>query len=47
MKKIKFMSLAFLCLILTPFSIAAVQFDGSTPLLCAVIQVVECGSGGD
>ena len=47
MKKIKFMSLAFLCLILTPLSIAAAQFDGSTPLLCAVIQVVECGTGGD
>jgi hypothetical protein len=47
MKKIKFMSLAFLYLILTPLSIAAAQFDGSTPLLCAVIQVVECGAGGD
>lgn len=47
MNKIKFMGLAFLCLILTPLSIAAGQFDGSVPLLCAVIQVVECGAGGE
>ena len=47
MKKIKLMGLALLCLIVTPLSIAAAQFDGSTPLLCAVIQVVECGAGGD
>ena len=43
MNKIKFMGLAFLCLILTPLPITAGQFDGSVPLLCAVIQVVECG----
>jgi len=47
MNKIKFMGLAFLCLILTPLPIAAGQFDGSVPLLCAVIQVVECGAGGE
>lgn len=47
MNKIKFMGLAFLCLILTPLPIAAGQFDGSAPLLCAVIQVVECSAGGD
>ena len=47
MNKIKFMSLAVLCLILTPLSIAAGQFDGSVPLLCAVIKVVECGAGGE
>jgi hypothetical protein len=47
MNKIKFMGIAFLCLILTPLSIAAAQFDGSVPLLCAVIQIVECEAGGD
>ena len=45
MNKIKFMSLAFLCLILTPLSIAAADFDGSRPLLCATIETFECGSG--
>ena len=44
MKKIKFMSLAFLCFILTPLSIAAADFDGSRPLLCATIETFECGS---
>jgi len=47
MNKIKLMGLALLCIIVTPLSIAAAQFDGSTPLLCAVIQVVECASGGE
>ena len=47
MNKIKFMGLAFLCLILTPLPITAGQFDGSVPLLCAVIQVVECAGGGE
>ncbi len=45
MKKIKFMGLAFLCLILTPLSLAAADFDGSKPLLCATIETFECGSG--
>ena len=45
MKKIKFMSLAFLCFILTPLSIAAADFDGSRPLLCATIETFECGFG--
>jgi len=47
MNKIKLMGSALLCFILIPLSIAAAQFDGSTPLLCAVIQVVECASGGE
>jgi len=45
MNKIKFMGLAFLCLILTPLSIAAADFDCSKPLLCATIETLECGSG--
>jgi hypothetical protein len=32
---------------LLPMKLAAGQFDGSVPLLCAVIQVVECPAGGD
>ena len=45
MKKIKLMGLALLCIIVTPFSIAAADFDGSKPLLCATIETFECGSG--
>ena len=45
MNKIKFMSLAFLCLILTPFSIAASDVDGSKLMLCAAIETFECGTG--
>ncbi|MGD9244860.1 MAG: hypothetical protein PVH36_08015 [Desulfobacterales bacterium] len=45
MKKIKLMGLALLCIIVTPFSIVAADFDGSKPLLCATIETFECGSG--
>ena len=45
MKKIKLMGLALLCIIVTPFSIAAADFDGSKPLLCATIETFECGFG--
>ena len=31
----------------TPLQLAAAQFDGSAPLLCAVIEVIECDAGGD
>jgi hypothetical protein len=45
MNKIKFMGLALLCFILTPFSIAEADVDGSKLLLCAAIETFECGSG--
>jgi hypothetical protein len=45
MKKIKLMGLALLCIIVTPFSISAADFDGSKPLLCATIETFECGFG--
>jgi len=45
MNKIKLMGLALLCIIITPLSIAAADFDGSKPLLCATIETFECGSG--
>ena len=47
MKKIKLMGLALLCLLITPLSIAAGDFDGSKPLLCATIETFECGPGSD
>lgn len=35
-------SLALWLLVLAPFSAAAGDFDGSTPLLCALNEVMEC-----
>ena len=45
MNKIKLLSLALLCIIVTPLSIMADDFDGSKPLLCAAIETFECGPG--
>jgi hypothetical protein len=46
MNKIVTMGLA-ICIFLAPMQLGAAQFDGSVPLLCAVIQVVECAAGGE
>lgn len=46
MNKIVTIGLA-ICIFLVPMQLAAGQFDGSVPLLCAVIQIVECEAGGD
>ena len=46
MSKVITVILAVSILIL-PMQLAAGQFDGSDPLLCAVIQIIECGAGGD
>ena len=43
----KLMSLVLLCLLVTPLPVAAGDFDGSKPLLCAVIDTFECGPGGE
>jgi hypothetical protein len=44
MHKLTTFSLA-LCLSLTPFTVFAAPYDGSVPLLCAVIEVLECEAG--
>ena len=36
-----------LCLCMTSIQDAAAQFDGSEPLLCAVVQIVECEADGE
>ena len=46
MNKIVTIGLA-ICIFLAPMQLGAAQFDGSVPLLCAVIQVVECEAGGE
>jgi len=39
--------LVLLCLLVTPLPVAAGDFDGSKPLLCAVIETFECGPAGE
>ncbi len=46
MSKLKVMCLA-VCLCIVPYHLTAATFDGSTPLLCATIEVFECGSGSE
>jgi hypothetical protein len=46
MNKIVTIGLA-IYIVLVPMQLAAAQFDGSVPLLCAVIQIVECEAGGE
>jgi hypothetical protein len=40
------LSIVVIGLLLTPLPIAAGDFDGSNPLICAVIDAVECLPGG-
>ena len=42
----KFLSIVVIGLLMTPLPIAAGDFDGSNPLICAVIDAVECVPGG-
>ncbi len=45
--KINLMLLVLLCFLVTPLPVLAGDFDGSKPLLCAVIETFECGPGGE
>ena len=47
MRKLIVASLAVMCIIITPFSGMAGDFDGSQPLLCATIKAIECGPEGE
>ena len=47
MSHFKLMGLFVLCLLVTPRLIFAMDFDGSKPLLCAVIQTIECTPDGE
>ena len=35
-----------ICICMTPTQLVAAQFDGSVPLLCAVVQITECEDDG-
>jgi len=46
MNKLKAIGLA-ICISMVPYQLASAKYDGSVPLLCAPIQAIECGVGGD
>jgi hypothetical protein len=46
MSKLKLMSLLLFCICIAPLTAVAGEFDGSKPLLCAAIEVMECVPGG-
>ena len=48
MRKLTVISLA-LCICVAPYQLAAAKamYDGSVPLLCAPIEIIECGVEGD
>lgn len=46
MKKFKVLSL-LISLLIAPNLLVAGSFDGSAPLLCAVIDAIECGADGN
>ncbi len=45
MIKIKFVFILILAMLIFPFFAAAQDFDGSKPLICSVMEVVECAPG--
>ena len=47
MKKIKLSVLVLICVFIAPVLAGAGDFDGSKPLLCAVIQTFGCGADGE
>lgn len=48
MRQLQVLSLAIcLGLGMAPYSLAAAAYDGSVPLLCAVIEVFDCQGAGD
>lgn len=46
MRKLKALSVA-ICICVVPYQVTAAKFDGSVPLLCAPIEVTECGVEGE
>ena len=44
---INFMPLVILCLLVTPITVLAGDFDGSKPLICAIMETFECSPGGE
>ena len=47
MNRLKQLALALVLLLLVPLPAAAGDFDGSKTLLCAFMDIIECGDGGE
>jgi hypothetical protein len=47
MNKLKLIGLVLLGIWLAPYAAAASDFDGSQPLLCASMDIIECDAGGE
>ena len=48
MKKLKAIGVAIcICMALVQVAAAKGKYDGSVPLLCAPIEIIECGAEGD
>jgi hypothetical protein len=47
MSGLKLTVVVILCVLIVPLSGAAGDFDGSKPVICAVIETVECGAGAE
>ena len=45
MKIFRFLNVCIFCLLLAPGLVLAGDFDGSKPLICAVIETIECELG--
>lgn len=46
-EKTEMYGFGYLCLCVMPLVAVAGDFNGSKPLLCAVVETYECGPGGD
>lgn len=42
MKALKLIAIFFVCIMMCPMPLLAGEFDGSKPLICAVIETFEC-----
>ena len=47
MRKMKWIGLVFVLSFVAPFPALAGDFDGTKPLLCAVVETFGCGPGGE
>ena len=45
MKETRLFVLIFICISMMPALVVAGEFDGSKPLICALIETYECGVG--
>lgn len=47
MDKVKSLVPILLCVLFFPVQVLAGDFDGSKPLLCAIIEIYDCGAEGE